>query len=62
MKINTDVLAKILADNISENIKIDIVDGGSGKLMAKLSVNEDYLRGVSDTIEALANMEVSVFE
>ena len=62
MKINTDVLAKILADNISENIKIDIVDGDSnGKLMAKLSVNEDYLRGVADTIEALANMEVSVF-
>lgn len=61
MKIDTDVLAKILADNISENIKIDVV-GDDGKLMAKLSMNEDYLRGVQDTIEALANMDVSVFE
>lgn len=61
MKIDTNVLAEILADNISENIKIDIV-GDDGKLMAKLSVNEDYLRGVQDTIEALANMDVSVFE
>lgn len=61
MKIDTDVLAKILADNISDNIKIDIVDG-DGKLMAKLSMNEDYLRGVQDTLEALANMNASVFE
>ena len=61
MKIDTNVLAKILADNISENIKIDLVGDGR-KLTAKLSVNEDYLRGVQDTIEALANMDVSVFE
>lgn len=61
MKIDTSVLAEILADNISDNIKIDVV-GDDGKLMAKLSVNEDYLRGVQDTIEALANLEVSVFE
>ena len=61
MKIDTNVLAKILADNISENIKIDLVGDGR-KLTAKLSVNEDDLRGVQDTIEALANMDVSVFE
>ena len=61
MKINTNVLAKILADNISENIKIYFVGDGRN-LTAKLSVNEDYLRGVQDTIEALANMDVSVFE
>ncbi len=61
MKIDTNVLAKILADNISENIKIDFVGDGRN-LTAKLSVNEDYLRGVQDTIEALANMDVSVFE
>ena len=61
MKIDTNVLAKILADNISENIKIDFVGDGRN-ITAKLSVNEDYLRGVQDTIEALANMDVSVFE
>ena len=61
MKIDTNVLAKILADNISENIKIVFVGDGRN-LTAKLSVNEDYLRGVRDTIEALANMDVSVFE
>ena len=61
MKIDTNVLAKILADNISENIKIYFVGDGRN-LTAKLSVNEDYLRGVQDTIEALANMDVSVFE
>lgn len=61
MKIDTNVLAKILADNISENIKIDFVGDGR-KLTAKLLVNEDYLRGVQDTIEALANMDVSAFE
>ena len=61
MKIDTNVLAKILADNISENIKIDFVGDGRN-LTAKPSVNEDYLRGVQDTIEALANMDVSVFE
>ena len=61
MRIDTNVLAKILADNISENIKIDFVGDGRN-LTAKLSVNEDYLRGVQDTIEALANMDVSVFE
>lgn len=60
MKINTDIIAKILADGISENIKIDII-GDDGKLIAKLSVNEDYLRGVKDTLGALANMEADIY-
>lgn len=51
-----DVVAKKISENISTNL--ESVDG---KLVLSINVNQDYLRGVQDTISALAEMEVSVF-
>ena len=61
MKIDTNVVAQMLADKISENIKIDTVYDG-GKIKANLSINQDYLRGITDTINILASMDIEVFE
>ena len=61
MKIDMNVLAEILANKISENIKVE-VEFKDGKAVAQLKHNEDYMRGITDTIDALASLNVSVFD
>lgn len=61
MKIDVNILAEILANKISENIEVDI-EFKDGKALANLKHNEDYLRGITDTIDALASLDIDVFD
>lgn len=63
--IDTEIIAESLAKHIGEKIleNINVVTKFSnGKLEAKISINQDYLKGIQDTIEALASLEVDVYK
>ena len=64
MEIDMNIIAESLIDavtkKISENMTTNL-ESVDGKLVLSINVNQDYLRGMQDTISALVEMEVGVF-
>lgn len=62
--VDTNIIAEALISELSkkiaQNLKIEL-DYNDGKIKAKISVNEDYIRGISDVIESLSELEVDIY-
>ena len=62
--VDTNIIAVALisewSKKIAQNLKIEL-DYNDGKIKAKISVNEDYIRGISDVIESLSELEVDIY-